>query len=82
MKKILSISIVIILLLAITCQADSTKQAIPSAQYKYVGSVNSNKYHRLSCKWAKKIKPKNAVYFKDKKEAEEKGYKPCKVCKP
>lgn len=48
----------------------------------YVGSSNSNKYHLESCKWAQKVNPKNKVIFKSKKEAESKGYAPCKVCKP
>jgi hypothetical protein len=29
-----------------------------AADYKYVGSANSNKYHYPDCKWAKKISPK------------------------
>lgn len=50
--------------------------------YKYVGSKNSDKYHYPSCKWAMKIKPENLVTFKSVKEAKEKGYVACKVCKP
>ncbi|MFH1800604.1 MAG: Ada metal-binding domain-containing protein [Candidatus Omnitrophota bacterium] len=48
----------------------------------YVGSSKSNKYHRPSCVWAKRIKPSNLVGFSSKEEAMQAGYIPCKVCKP
>jgi methylphosphotriester-DNA--protein-cysteine methyltransferase len=53
-----------------------------AADYKYVGSKNSDKYHHPDCKWAEKISPKNLVTFKSAQEALEAGYVPCKVCKP
>ncbi|MEW6214677.1 MAG: Ada metal-binding domain-containing protein [Nitrospirota bacterium] len=53
-----------------------------AADYKYVGSVKSNKYHYPTCKWALRIKPENLVTFKSAKEALAAGYVPCKVCKP
>jgi len=80
MKTVLYVFIVFILLFSIVCSDSSKEKAVP--QYKYIGSINSTKYHRPTCEWAKKIKPKNAIYFKDKKEAEQIGYVPCKVCKP
>lgn len=49
---------------------------------KYVGSVNSDKYHKPFCRWAEKILPANEVWFSSKAEAEAAGYQPCKVCKP
>jgi methylphosphotriester-DNA--protein-cysteine methyltransferase len=55
---------------------------LPAADYKYVGSKKSNKYHYPSCRWAEKIKPYNLVTFGSAKEAQEAGYVPCKVCKP
>jgi methylphosphotriester-DNA--protein-cysteine methyltransferase len=53
-----------------------------AADFKYVASSNSKKYHYLACKWAKKISPKNLVTFKSAQEALKAGYIPCKVCKP
>ena len=50
--------------------------------YKYVGSKNSNIYHYPTCRAAQKIKPENLVTFNSAKEAQEKGYRPCKVCRP
>jgi hypothetical protein len=49
---------------------------------KYVGSINSNKYHYPDCEWAQKILPENEIWFDTEAEAEEAGYRPCKVCRP
>ena len=48
----------------------------------FVGSKTSKKYHSCDCTWAKKISSQNLICFKSIEEAEEKGYVPCKVCKP
>lgn len=53
-----------------------------AADFKYVGSAKSNKYHYPSCSSAHRIKPSNLVTFQSAKEALEAGYIPCKVCKP
>ncbi|MFH0871087.1 MAG: Ada metal-binding domain-containing protein [bacterium] len=49
---------------------------------KYVGSSKSHIYHYPDCPWALKIKPENLIHFQSVKEAQEKGYRPCKVCQP
>ncbi len=48
----------------------------------FVGSKNSNKYHKLTCNWAQKISTSNKVTFKNVSEAAAAGYQPCRVCKP
>jgi hypothetical protein len=48
----------------------------------YVGARNSKVYHRLTCRYAKSIKPANLVRFLSAAEAQARGYKPCKTCKP
>jgi hypothetical protein len=53
-----------------------------AAEYKYVGSSKSNKYHYPTCEWAAKISPQNLVTFNSAKEALAAGYVPCKVCRP
>jgi methylphosphotriester-DNA--protein-cysteine methyltransferase len=53
-----------------------------AADCKYVGSAKSNKYHYTSCVWAQKIKSGNLVCFPSAKAAQERGYVPCKVCRP
>lgn len=51
-------------------------------QYKYVGSVGSDKYHRPTCRWADKINDENLVHFDSKEEASAAGYEPCGTCNP
>jgi methylphosphotriester-DNA--protein-cysteine methyltransferase len=53
-----------------------------AADYKYVGSKKSDKYHYPDCKWAQKIKPENLVTFTSAEEAIKARYVPCKVCRP
>jgi len=48
----------------------------------YIGNSKTLKFHLPDCQWAKKISLKNRVYFKSKREAQERGYQPCKVCRP
>lgn len=42
---------------------------------KYVASRSSNVYHEPKCDWAKKIQKSRRVWFEDKKEAIEKGFR-------
>lgn len=74
-KNKILISIILLLAFSIVCIS-------LAADFKYVGSKNSNKYHFPDCKWAKKISPKNLITFMTAGEAVKAGYVPCKVCKP
>ncbi|ACX52448.1 nuclease (SNase domain protein) [Ammonifex degensii KC4] len=49
---------------------------------KYIGNARSKVFHRPDCEWAQKISPRNRVEFRNKEEALEAGYRPCKVCNP
>ena len=49
---------------------------------QFVGSLESDKYHYPSCRWAKKILPENEIWFSSSEEARAAGYVPCGVCKP
>jgi methylphosphotriester-DNA--protein-cysteine methyltransferase len=49
---------------------------------EYWGSKRSDKYHLLSCEWAKKISPSNKRVFGSVNEAQAAGYVGCKVCRP
>ena len=85
MHRALMATIILVVTLFLSgCASSSTPATAPPSQssYSYVGSVNSDKYHRPSCQWANKIKPGNEIYFNTKDQAELEGYKPCKVCKP
>lgn len=52
------------------------------ADYKFVGSAKSDKYHYPTCEWALKINPENLVTFKSVRDALTAGYVACKVCRP
>lgn len=52
------------------------------AQYKYVGSSESDKYHYPSCRWTSTINDGNLVHFDTEEEATVAGYLPCGSCKP
>ncbi len=49
---------------------------------KYYGSRNSDVFHYPWCTHAASIKPANLRVFASRPEAIDKGYRPCKVCKP
>ncbi len=48
---------------------------------RYVASRKGVNYHEPKCRWARKILPKRKIFFKNRKEAEEEGFKPCKCVK-
>jgi hypothetical protein len=61
---------------------ESAKSQVTAPEVVYVGSKTSNKYHYPTCKWAKKIRPERLIIFKSVKEAQDRHYIPCPVCKP
>ena len=54
----------------------------PATTGAYIGSVKSDKFHKPSCRHAKKIASYNEIWFKNRQDAYDNGYVPCKVCKP
>lgn len=65
-------------------QKESTRSPVTAAatKYLYVASKNGKVFHRLDCRWAKKIKPENLVHYKTREDAINAGKRPCKMCKP
>ncbi len=61
---------------------DGTTTAPVKTEGKYVGSIDSNKYHNPTCRWAEKILKENEIWFDTIEEAEKMGYEPCGVCNP
>ncbi len=57
-------------------------QPSPSPTGAFVGSKNSNVYHYPSCNYVNSISEQNKVWFSSSADAQAKGYRPCKVCKP
>lgn len=51
-------------------------------QYNYVGSAESDKYHKPSCRWTDKINDENLVHFDTVEEAQAAGYTACGTCNP
>ena len=48
----------------------------------YIGNSNSGKFHYASCRWVQKMSEHHKVHFESRNEAIDRGYVPCKVCKP
>ena len=57
---------------------DSGSTAAPA----YIGNANSMKFHLVTCQYASNIAPGNRVNLNSRDEAVNRGYVPCKVCKP
>jgi len=55
----------------------SVSEKIETKQGRFVGSVNSNKYHHPDCPWAKKIASQNQVWFSSEEKAQKVGYSKC-----
>ena len=49
---------------------------------KYVISKNSNKYHKVNCKFAKSIAEENRIYFESLDSIDSSKYKSCNFCNP
>lgn len=86
-KRMISLLLIFALLLSFSvlsgCADNSSQTATPlQSQHTYVGSINSDKYHKPSCRCAGNILPENEIWFDSKEDAEGAGYKPCKVCRP
>ena len=54
----------------------------PRSSGVYVGSVDSDKYHNPSCRFAKEILPENEIWFDSIEDAQNSGYSPCGGCRP
>jgi len=52
------------------------------ASAPFLANVNSDIFHRADCKWSAMIKPENTVAFHTTIEAGDKGFAPCRYCRP
>lgn len=59
-----------------------TIESCPNNEGPFVGSKNSNVYHRPTCSCAENIYDYNEVWFETRANAEDQEYRPCKRCKP
>ena len=56
--------------------------AVSESEAVYIGNSSTMKFHTLDCSAGSKIADRNVVYFKDRSEAVNQGYVPCKLCNP
>lgn len=61
-------------------QTISGSQNETSISYFYVGSINSDKFHLPSCRYAQNIREENLVRYDTVEDAEKDGRTPCSVC--
>ena len=66
----------------ITSQIQDTTEHTPSTVYqgKYIGNINSKKFHKSDCTYVKNMKEENAVIFESYNAAINNGYKRCTKC--
>lgn len=62
--------------------SDSSSPTSVKTEGKYVGSLESDKYHYPTCRHAKNIASENEIWFDTVEEAQSLGYVPCGVCNP
>lgn len=79
--------IIAVLLIAVSFYAgyfvipETISKIIGGSTY-FVGSIRSDVYHDPDCSYVVQIKPENLINFSSIREAENLGYRPCKVCNP
>ena len=54
----------------------------PAQSARYYASKQSDKFHRPTCEWARKISSWNLTIYTTREEAIAAGLKPCRVCRP
>ena len=81
-SKILIMVIIFAILFFAFLAWDGSTREDKSGTYRYVGSKNSNIYHKPSCYWAQQINPSNEIWFTSESTARARGYRACNVCKP
>lgn len=59
---------------------DSFITSVTITENSIVGSINSNLYHRVDCKYIQKIKEENIIVFESIEDAENNNYKSHKLC--
>lgn len=63
-----------------TAKPDIFDQVAP--KMFYVASSLRGPFHRIDCKWAKRISQANLQTFATREEAIAAGHTPCKTCQP
>jgi methylphosphotriester-DNA--protein-cysteine methyltransferase len=82
-RKILGVIVLLSFFLGLYLIVMPVKSQAAQAKpgYTFVASTTGKRFHRFDCKWARRVKPSHARYFKTRDEAIRAGLKPCKRCK-
>ena len=62
--------------------SDTPSNPTNAADGAFIGSKNSNVFHKRGCRFAKQIAPDNFVSFTSSASAKSAGRRACRVCKP
>lgn len=65
----------------VTIRSDGTALTVET-EYYYVGNVNSDVFHRMTCNSVTKMKERNKRTVYSPQQAEHEGFRPCKNCSP
>lgn len=68
-----------------TATAVKTAETVKTTQtrsYSYIGNCNSGIFHRSTCASVKRMNEENKVGLESRQEAIDRGYTPCKNCRP
>lgn len=58
----------------------SSSKSSASSDSEYCSELYSSKYHKLSCRWAKKMNPQSRIIYETMVSAEKAKKKPCNSC--
>jgi len=58
---------------------EQVKEA-PKPKLKYIGSIETKKYHKSNCRFSKLIKPQYKLESNEESFFKKKKFKPCKTC--
>lgn len=67
---------------SVTTKGSSSTSSGTNASTGYVGNKNTKTFHRTSCASAKRMSSANKAYLGSRSTFINKGYTPCKTCKP
>lgn len=65
----------------VVIRSDGTALTVET-EYHYVGNVNSNVFHRMTCHSVAKMKERNKRTIYSPQQAAHEGFRPCKNCSP
>jgi len=65
-----------------TAATETVTPETPASAGQYVGSIDSEVFHKPNCSYVKSILPENIVWYSSRDDAISQGKRPCKRCNP